>query len=215
MGAGCLAKTRLAETLVPSPTGAYNYIALIGRLSLCAAVAGSYVLIAGCASGEPAPESSAKGAGTVPQASAPQPTTTLRPSSGGDAALPLYGSHYRSVPGVPQPEAKHPRRQEWFLTFPEHLRPAGVLELSYDLQDFTGLGRAYRYTSDRSNNLLRLQEPTRKQGLRLGGFSCRPGGPATYAWARFNNNYVLRLTAVEDPCTARRAILEGEWRFLD
>jgi hypothetical protein len=32
---------------------------------------------------------------------------------------------------------------------------------------------------------------------------------------RFNNNYVLRLTAVEEPCSVRRAILEGEWRFLD
>jgi hypothetical protein len=172
--------------------------------------------MAACGSDSPTAASSASEETTIPEASASQPTTTLRPSTGSDAALPLYGSHYRRVPGVPQPKAEHPRRQEWFLAFPENLHRRGVLEITYDDgRIYYGLGRAYKYTSDLATHSLRLEAPTRKRDLRLGGFTCRPDGPATYTWARFNRNYVLRLTAVEEPCAVRRAILEGEWRFLD
>jgi hypothetical protein len=135
-------------------------------------------------------------------------------STGREAGLPLYGGHIRRVPGVPQPKAAHPQRQEWYLIFTERAdRDVGVLEISY----YRGysLGRAYKYTSDRVTHSLRLEAPTRTRYLRLGGFTCRPDGPATYNWSRFERNYVLRLTAAEEPCAVRRAILEGEWEFID
>ena len=185
-------------------------------LSGCLVIAGSCLLIAGCGRDEPASEPSGSEGVTIPQGSASQPTTTLRPSTGSDAALNLYGSHYRRVPGIPQPRAAEPEKQEWFLVFPEGLHPGRVLEISYDDgQIDSGLGRAYKYTSSVRTHSLRLERATPKANLRLGGFTCRHEAPATYKWSRFNNNYVLRLTAVDEPCAVRRTILEGDWKFLD
>jgi hypothetical protein len=143
------------------------------------------------------------------------PTTTLKPSTGSAAALRLYGAHVRRVPGVPQPRAGSPGLHEWYLQFPERGWD-GILELIYSGRSpYVSWGRAYEYTSDRKTHTLHLGAPTKTRGLRLGGFRCRPDDPATYLWSRFNQNSVLRLTAVEDPCVTRRAILEGEWRFID
>jgi hypothetical protein len=164
---------------------------------------------------KPASEPSGSQGVTIPQGSTSQPTTTLRPSTGSDATLNLYGSHYRRVPGIPQPRAAEPEKQEWFLVFPEGLHPSQVLEISYDDGLDSGLGRAYKYTSNVRTHSLRLDGATAKANLRMDGFTCRDEGPATYKWSRFNNNYVLRLTAVDEPCAVRRTILEGDWKFLD
>jgi hypothetical protein len=92
----------------------------------------------------------------------------------------------------------------------------GILELVYSGRSpYVSWGRAYEYTSDRKTHTLHIGAPTKTQDLRLGGFRCRPDDAATYLWSRFTRNYVLRLAAVEDPCDTRRAILEGEWRFID
>ena len=45
--------------------------------------------------------------------------------------------------------------------------------------------------------------------------SCERIAESLVRWSRFNNNYVLRLTAVDEPCAVRRTILEGDWKFLD
>jgi hypothetical protein len=89
------------------------------------------------------------------------------------------------------------------------IRSRGVLPRGKQL-----VGRAYAYSSD--GWTLRLDATTRPKDvkLRLGGFKCRPEGPATYAWSRFSGNYILRLEAIQDPCTVRRAILEGELELL-
>jgi hypothetical protein len=174
-------------------------------------ITGSCLLFAlGCGGNESA-------APTAPEPSTSTPaTTTLEPTTGADARLPLYGFHIRRVPGVPQPRAGRPRRHEWFLEFPEPLRWKGVLEISYEGRHFGVLwGRAYRFTADLATHSLRLVAPTQKRGLRLGGFVCPPDEPAIYTWSRFERNYLLRLSAVREPCAARRPILEGDWQFID
>jgi hypothetical protein len=185
-------------------------------------ITGSCILFAlGCRGNEPTATtpsaSSSLAAATTPEPSTSAPAATLEPTTGDDARLPLYGFHIRRVPGVPQPKAERPRRHEWFLEFPEHLRWKGVLEISYEGRHLGVLwGRAYRYTADLATHSLRLVAPTQKRGrLRLGGFACRPDEPATYMWSRFERNYVLRLSAVQERCAARRAILEGDWHFID
>jgi hypothetical protein len=157
----------------------------------------------------------ASGETTIPQESASQKGATNPTTTHDDAELPLYGFHTRRVEGVQQPRAGHPRRHEWFLGFPERLHRNGILKIAYDDGHLAStLGRAYEYTTDLATDTLRLGAPAHTRSLRLGGFVC-PDGPATYTWSRLNNNYILRLTAVEDACAVRQAILEGEWRFID
>jgi hypothetical protein len=96
----------------------------------------------------------------------------------------------------------------------QHQRQQSHLKLDYAIgKGYTAMGRAYKYSAD--TKILRLGASTKVKGLRLGGLECRRDGPATYAWSRFDNNYMLRLKAVEDPCAIRREVLEGDWHFLD
>jgi hypothetical protein len=167
------------------------------------------LLVAGCGS-------SGTDSNAVSASSSAAATSTGTASwTGGDNALPLYGSHVRTVPGLKQPNAARPHRQEWYLEFPQSIeRRDGVLKLDYAIQEgYKAMGWAYKYSAD--TKILRLGAPTKVKGLRLGGFACRRDGPATYAWSRFDNNYTLRLKAVVEPCEIRRAVLEGDWHFLD
>lgn len=186
----------------------------VKALAVLAAASG---LLVACASSEP--ESTLVGSNesesTARSESTSAPTTTLKPSTGSDAALPLYGAHVRRVPGVPQPRAGRPGLHEWYLSFGETGDWDGILELAYTGKTYVSWGRAYEYTSDRKTRTLHIGAATKTEGLRLGGFRCRPDDAATYLWSRFDRNYVLRLIAVEDPCGTRMAILEGEWQFLD
>jgi hypothetical protein len=129
------------------------------------------------------------------------------------------------VAGVKQPNAARPHRHEWYLEFPQSIeRWDGVLKLDYTIgKGYTAMGRAYKY-SDRHGAGRQVQRryedpsarrPDQGEEARLSGFECRRGGPATYAWSRFDNNYTLRLKALVEPCHFRRAVLEGDWHFLD
>lgn len=151
-------------------------------------------------------------------------TTTSSPATTSTAAetvppyekLPLYGFYVRDVPHVEQEPPAHPDLEtEWVIDFKDSYEGrAGVLEVWYHGKR-EGWGRAYRYSSD--DTTLRLGGATRPKDveIRLGGFECRLELPATYAWSRFDRNYTLRLKAIREPCAARRAILEGEWHFVD
>jgi hypothetical protein len=91
----------------------------------------------------------------------------------------------------------------------------GVIRVDYAARGAISVGRAYEFKADRDTHRLSLGRARKVRGLRVGGFQCGADKSATYAWARFNGNYVLRLEAVQEPCAARRAILEGDWQFLD
>jgi hypothetical protein len=91
-----------------------------------------------------------------------------------------------------------------------------VVEVGYAGKRSLGSwGRTYRYTADLETHTLSLGTATKPRSFRLGGFDCQRAAPATYTWSRFDRNYILRLTAVQEPCAVRRTILEGEWHFID
>jgi hypothetical protein len=52
-------------------------------------------------------------------------------------------------------------------------------------------------------------------GWHFDNYDCSPGGPfAVYAW-KFDSHSRLHLTALRDPCAARRQKLEGTWEGAD
>jgi hypothetical protein len=194
---------------------------VISSITACAVMTATCISAVACGSSD-AQSTPGSPSRSTPAATSSAPATTLEPSTGKAAALPLYGFHVRQVPGVPQPGASNPERHEWFLAFPEGLEWSGVLRMAYEGKRIGVLwGQAYKYTSDLDTHSLRLAAPAQVRGRRLGGtlrlgaFQCRRDEPATYTWARFERNYILRLTAAKEPCAIRRAVLEGDWQFID
>jgi hypothetical protein len=140
------------------------------------------------------------------------PTTVAGVTSTPDNE-PLYGLARRIVPGVPQPHGEHPRRHEWYLTFPNYGATwNGVLTLSYAGKK-QSWGRGYAYVSDVKT--LRLTAEMRIGSIRPGVIDCPGDETATYAWSQFDNGYTLRLKATDEPCAVRRSVLEGDWHFID
>lgn len=96
--------------------------------------------------------------------------------------------------------------------------PPGVLWIGAPIENAT----AYEVEVDGST--LRILAPIRKgpggtgvteQGWHFDSYDCEPGGPfAVYTWS-FGSGTTLRLTAVRDPCEARRQKLEGTWVGID
>ena len=168
---------------------------MTGVVGLAATAAACFLTLA-CASNEAEPNEATSSAPSA------QITLTAVASSRGDATpgLPLYGAYI---------DLQH---NEWAIHFEDREAWVGELEV-WHVE--TERGRAYTYGSD--SKTLRLEAATQPKDVmfRLGGFNCRPDGPATYEWWRFDRNYTLWLTALHEPCPARRAILEGDWHFLD
>jgi len=116
-----------------------------------------------------------------------------------------YGIWGRPVGGPPGPRAI------------DVLSP-GVLWIGAPIEHAT----AYEVEAD--GGTLRILAPIRKgpggtgvteQGWHFDSYDCDPGGPfAVYRWS-FGPGVTLRLTAVRDPCAARRQKLEGIWVGLD
>jgi hypothetical protein len=94
----------------------------------------------------------------------------------------------------------------------------GVLWIGAPIENAT----AYEVEAD--GGTLRILAPIRKgpggtgvteQGWHFDSYDCGPSGPfAVYRWS-FGPGPTLRLTAVRDPCAARRHKLQGTWEGLD
>jgi hypothetical protein len=163
------------------------------------------LVFASCASTEERPEGEPSPSQQRPAAADTSPTP--------DEQLPLYGTYFRPDPGL-----KPKKKDEWGIHFVggDFETPAGwrgVVSVFY-FDGRNSRGHAYKYSSDLRTLVLGPETEPRDK-LPLGGFECEPAQGATYAWSRRANNYRLYLQAVEEPCTARRSILEGDWQFYD
>ena len=185
---------------------------------LWASIAAACIISLACGSNEAEPNEVSSSAPSGATTSTP-PSSTAGDTASSEDEVALIGTYLRDVVGFekkppPAPEVEN----EWAL----HLRDYGVderddvLELYYlGREPGSSWGRAYEFSSDRET--LHLGPATRPKDvkLRMGGFECRPDGPATYAWSTSDNYYKLQLMALTEPCAARRTILEGEWNFFD
>jgi hypothetical protein len=98
-----------------------------------------------------------------------------------------------------------------------YLDPGGGL---FESPHFGASARAYQYLS--TPRTLRIYAPIRLGPEGIGGTylgyhvdaeDCGPTPP--FAIYRWSTGHGFNLTAIRDPCGARRAILEGTWRSLD